>query len=126
MDGDGRSRRAQIDTETVKALLLMNGGAAVTLVTFLGSVLDEPILRPLARWVAIAIGGYLVGLLCAVVHNLLRRYCSMAYSAAEAAGEDTSDARFCACRWSIGLRVASIVTFGLASAAVVCGALANF
>ena len=71
--------RAQIDTENVKALLLINGGAAVALLAFLTAVLGMPNCEPLARAVLWALLVFQLGLLSAVIHNRLRRKCSMVY-----------------------------------------------
>lgn len=73
--------RAQIDTENVKAILLINGGAAVALLAFLPSVLGNPSCSPLAHSILWALLIYQLGIFSAVVHNRLRRKCSMIYQA---------------------------------------------
>ena len=62
MTDSGQSRRAEIDTATVRALLLMHGGGSVALLTFLSSVLSEEGLRPLILWVLIGILYFHVGM----------------------------------------------------------------
>ena len=76
---NGVERRSQIDTETVKGLLLINGGGAVALLAFLPSVLDKPSYEPLARMVLIGLFAFHLGLLSAVLHNHFRRRCSLTY-----------------------------------------------
>lgn len=119
-NNDGKARRAEIDAQTVKALMLMRGGAGVTLVSFLAAVLGKAEFRPL--WTVAAIGGSLAGLLLAVSHNLLRRYCSMGYAEATAKGWEATDDAIAPCRWSVRCRRWSILMFGLASTAMVVGA----
>lgn len=75
----GLEIRAQIDTENVKGLFLVNGGAAVALLAFLPAVLDKPAYESLARAVLWSLVIYQVGLLFAIVHNRLRRVCSLVY-----------------------------------------------
>lgn len=76
---DGLDRRAAIDTETVRALLLVNGGGATSLLVLLSSVLDTEHSRSLAVAIASGVVAFAVGLICAVVHNHFRRHCSRAY-----------------------------------------------
>ncbi len=71
--------RAQIDTETVRGLQLMNGGTAAALTAMLPSVLQNPGLHPLAAWMIAAICWAGVGLAAAIFHNRLRRKCSLQY-----------------------------------------------
>lgn len=75
----GLEIRAQIDTENVKGLLLINGGGAVALLAFLPSVLGKPGYEPLARAILWGLLIFQVGLVAAVIHNRLRRICSLAY-----------------------------------------------
>jgi hypothetical protein len=76
---DGVSRRSQIDTETVRALLLINGGGAIALLTLLPPLLEKDELRPLASAILVGILVFMSGLICAVIHNRLRRKCSLIY-----------------------------------------------
>jgi hypothetical protein len=75
----GLEIRAQIDTENVKGLLLINGGGAVALLAFLPTVLEKPNLGDLAIAVLWALLAFQVGLMAAVMHNRLRRVCSLVY-----------------------------------------------
>jgi hypothetical protein len=73
---DGKERRAQIDTETVRALLLINGGGAVALVTLLPSLLGKPEYAGLTIAVLVGVLLFTLGLFFAVLHNRLRPKCS--------------------------------------------------
>ena len=72
--------RAQIDTETVRGLQLMNGGMAAGLVTMLPSIIQNPNTVLLGHYMISAIGFAALGLVAAVVHNRLRRKCSLEHS----------------------------------------------
>lgn len=71
--------RAQIDTENVKALLLINGGGAVALLAFLPYVLPRAEYVLLTQKIIWALLIYQIGLFLAVLHNHLRRKCSIEY-----------------------------------------------
>jgi hypothetical protein len=75
----GLEIRAEIDSENVKGLLLINGGGAVALLAFLPTILEKPNLGDLASGVLWALFAFLVGLMAAVIHNRLRRVCSLVY-----------------------------------------------
>jgi hypothetical protein len=75
----GVARRAQVDTETVRALLLVHGGGAVALLTVLRSFLESEKYSQLARPILSGIIIFMVGLVCTIVHNQLRRQCSLVY-----------------------------------------------
>lgn len=70
--------RAEIDRDTVKALLLINGGGAVALLTLLPKLIEEKF-QELAAAVMVGVLILMIGLLCAVIHNRLRRKCSLHY-----------------------------------------------
>jgi hypothetical protein len=76
---NGVERRSEIDTETVKALLLINGGGIATLLTVFSQVLGKGGYEPLASDILVGVLILMVGLVCAVVHNRLRRQCSLHY-----------------------------------------------
>jgi hypothetical protein len=77
---DGNEIRAQIDTETVRGLQLINGGMAAGLVTLLPAILRDPNFHSLGNWmIAGALFGA-AGLGSSIVHNRLRRKCSLEYS----------------------------------------------
>ncbi len=75
----GLEIRAQIDTENVKGLLLINGGGAIALLAFLPSVLGKAEYESLARAILWGLLIFQVGLVAAVIHNRLRRICSLTY-----------------------------------------------
>jgi hypothetical protein len=76
---NGIERRSQIDTETVRALLLINGGGAVALLTLLPALLANSDLRPLVSAIFIGVLLLMVGLVSAVIHSRFRRECSLIY-----------------------------------------------
>lgn len=123
---DGRETRATIDSETVKGLLLINGGGAVALLAFLPGVLQKSELASLARAIIYSVFTFQLGLVCAVIHNRFRRLCSMEY-----AKEDLELCSFfgiklkrpCICQWSIGFMWASIVLFLMAGVIVLVAGL---
>jgi len=89
--------RAEMDAEGVKALLLINGGGAVALLALLPQVLDKQAFRPLAVAAIWALLMYVLGLVCAVVHNRLRRICSLEYKRAQGYSPDVPGP--CKSRW---------------------------
>lgn len=76
---NGLDRRAEIDTEHFKALVLINGGGAVALLAIMPSLLEKAGYANLTR--AVMVGELLMaaGLVFAVVHNRYRRLCSLVY-----------------------------------------------
>lgn len=113
---DGRETRAGIDSETVRGLLLINGGGAVALLAFLPGVLQKPELESLARAIILAVFSFQVGLASAVIHNRMRRLCSIEYS------KTKKERKYCSlfgrvlrepciCNWSIGFMWSSIISF---------------
>jgi hypothetical protein len=71
--------RAQIDTETVKALVLINGGGAVALLAFLPAVINKSDFESLVVAALWGILAFMLGVASAVIHNYLRRRCSLEY-----------------------------------------------
>jgi len=73
--------RAQIDNDVVKGLLLINGGAAVALLAFLPTLFEHGKVTQIWLFVFVlfALLVYLIGLFFAVIHNHLRRRCSIEY-----------------------------------------------
>jgi hypothetical protein len=67
--------RAQIDTESVRHVLLMNGGGSVALLALLPSILGTPLVAAVLSTLAV----WLFGLTLAVTHSVLRRRCSEKY-----------------------------------------------
>lgn len=113
---EGREIRASIDSETVRGLLLVNGGGAVALLAFLSGILQKPELEQLTRAVIWAVFTFQVGLAAAVVHNRCRRLCSLEY--AKKAGSRKQCTAFgweskqpCVCAWSTAFMWTSIGAF---------------
>lgn len=111
---DGRETRAAIDTETVKGLLLINGGGAVALLAFLPGVLQKPEYESLSRAIIFAVFTFQIGLAAAVIHNRLRRKCSLEYAKKDVVpchvfGRTLREP--CICHWSIGFMWLSIIAF---------------
>ncbi|RFF28889.1 hypothetical protein DZK25_00545 [Wenzhouxiangella sp. 15181] len=79
----GKEIRAGIDSEQVRGLLLINGGAAVALIALIPFLLDSEAFLPLARGVFAGLVAFQLGLVFAVLHNRLRRKCSLEYERAE-------------------------------------------
>ena len=71
--------RAAIDTETVRALLVVNGGTAAGLMTLLPLIVEKPSLHAFALGAVGAIMCAAAGLFLAIYHNRLRRKCSLQY-----------------------------------------------
>ena len=124
----GLEIRAQIDTENVKGLLIVNGGAAIALLAFLPGVLDKPAYESLARAILWGLLIFQVGLLFAIVHNRLRRICSLRYEQhnyqpppCEVFGIKLAEP--CVCRGSIICMWLSVVAFAAGGFAVLQGGL---
>jgi hypothetical protein len=75
MVSEGVKIRAQIDTESVRNVMLVNGGGSVALIALLPNVLYTPLVLAVLLTLAI----WLIGLTLAVVHSVLRRKCSSVY-----------------------------------------------
>jgi hypothetical protein len=128
---NGVDRRAEIDSATAKALLLLNGGGAVALLAFLPAVLEDPGYAPLAHGVLWGLALLLLGLVSAVLHNRYRRVCSLDFE--RHLGNPPPcrifplsllplrDDPSCACRLSIVLLWGAILAFLLAGYLVVRG-----
>jgi hypothetical protein len=76
----GVELRAAIDTETVRALQLINGGMAAGLVTMLPTIIRDSAYGTLGYWMIAAIGFAALGLVAATIHNRLRRKCSLEHA----------------------------------------------
>lgn len=116
---DGRETRATIDTETVRGLLLVNGGGAVALLAFLPGLLMEAEFLSLSKATIYAIFTFQCGLIFAVIHNRLRGLCSLQYvkkkenrTPCSLFGKETE--KPCVCLWSRGFMWGSISAFLLA------------
>lgn len=124
--------RTQIDTEVVKGLLLMNGGGAIALLAFLPHVIGEPDFAPLARSILWSLLLFQGGLLAAIIHNRLRRVCSLVYEDAKADSPAHPDPcqvfrwtlpEPCVCMWSITMMWISVACFVVAGLVVFFGGM---
>lgn len=113
---DGLEIRAGIDSETVRGLLLINGGGAVALLAFLAGIIEKPHLEFLARSIIWGVFTFQLGLAAAVIHNRFRRLCSLEYAKkpenrkkCTLFGHELRQP--CICHWSIGFMWASIGAF---------------
>lgn len=124
---DGQEIRAGVDTETVRGLLLINGGGAIALLTFLPGVLQKPELESLARAIIWAVFTFQLGLAFAVIHNRMRRKCSLEYAKKERVQCSIFGIVLrepCVCHWSIGFMWSSIMAFLAAGIIVLVAGLA--
>lgn len=124
----GLEIRAQIDTENVKGLLLINGGAAIALLAFLPAVIDKPEFVALARAVLWSLLVFQLGLLFAIVHNRLRRVCSLEYEHHEYKPPQCTLLGFklrepCVCMRSTLCMWLSVAAFGIGGINVFLGGL---
>jgi hypothetical protein len=119
---------AQIDTENVKGLPLITGGGAVALLAFFPTVLDKPGYDSLARGILWALLIFQAGLVAAIVHNRLRRICSLRFEQhqyqpppCEIFGKKLR--KPCVCHWSTLFMWLSVAAFVTGSMTVFCGGL---
>lgn len=121
----GTEIRANIDTENVKGLLLINGGGAVALLALLPNILGKPEYFSLVRSVVWGLLSFQLGLAFAVVHNHLRRRCSLAWGSGKPKCKSRGKELFepCICYWSHLCMALSAIGFMAAGVVVFCGAL---
>ncbi len=125
--------RAQIDTENVKGLLLINGGGAVALLVFLPTILGKPNFQPLTTSVLWALFAFQLGLVAAVIHTRLRRICSLVYESYWRRNSHPPRCKFipawfkrndpCVCSVSILFMWFSLAAFVAGGILVFCGGL---
>jgi hypothetical protein len=132
MAATGVELRAQVDADTVKGLLLVNGGGAVALLAFLPVVLGKPEYAALAKAILWALLLFQFGLVAAVIHNRHRRVCSLEYEAAQGNSPQGVDpCRFlgmtlrepCVCARSIAFMWLSLLLFLAGSLVVFTGGM---
>ena len=75
MVSEGVKIRAQIDIESVRNVMLVNGGGSVALLALLPSILGTPLVFA----VLLTLAFWLFGLTLSVIHSVLRRKCSFVY-----------------------------------------------
>lgn len=76
---EGAKIRAQIDNEQIRALLLINGGGAITLLTILPKAFELADMKFMAKPILVALVSLMCGLVFAVISNQFRRHCSLNY-----------------------------------------------
>ena len=127
MSSEGVKIRAQIDSETVRNVMLIYGGGSVALIAFLPNVLYTPLVLA----VLIALFVWLFGLTLAVVHSILRRKCSLICEggnmslAQNRAFLSISSKEPWVCWWSWFTLYASIMAFLMGGVLMVIIGLAN-
>jgi hypothetical protein len=127
MVSEGVKIRAQIDTESVRNVMLVNGGGSVALLALLPAILGTPLVFPL--FLALAI--WLFGLTLAVTHSVLRRKCSLVYEQ-HGMNPPHGKSRLCinpkqpwVCWWAWRCLHMSIVAFLIGGAVMVFFGFAN-
>ena len=125
---EGRETRAGIDSETVRGLFLINGGGAVALLAFLTGIIEKPELEVLTKAVIWSVFSFQIGLVCAVIHNRLRRICSLEFAKKPASRKRCSllgskSSQPCACVWSTYFMWASVLAFLTGGALVLTAGL---
>ena len=75
MLSEGVKIRAQIDNESMRNAMIINGGGSISLLALLPQILKTPLIVG----VLITLLLWLIGLTLAVVHSVLRRHCSLTY-----------------------------------------------
>lgn len=79
---EGAKIRAQIDSDSMKAMLAVAGGGAAGLLAFLPYVLGKPCMQSLAQGVMWGLMCLVISVVLCIVHNVLRRHCSAIYEQA--------------------------------------------
>jgi hypothetical protein len=129
----GIDLRAGMDTETVRGLQLINGGMAAGLVTMLPAIIRDQAFRDLGKFMIVGILFAAIGLFASLVHNRLRRKCSLetdsigkhhqAPIAKWLSRFQTVENEPCVCTQSIMAMWASMILFLLGAASVGYGFL---
>lgn len=125
---NGKQRRSQIDTENVKGLLFINGGGATALLTFLPYVLNNSTYKDLAIFITVGLFLCSTGLITALIHNHLRRRCSLAYESAKPRKKflGIGMPEPLVCHFSHLFMWSSYICFGVAIIVVFWGCLVQF
>lgn len=124
---DGVKIRAQIDAESVRNVLLLNGGGSVAVIALLPTVLGTPLVFA----VLVTLSFWLAGLTFAAVHSVLRRKCSLVFERHEmrpphgAKRFGINPKRPWVCWWSRNCLISSIVLFVFGGVAMVSISFAN-
>jgi len=127
MVSEGVKIRAQIDTESVRSVMLVNGGGSVALLALLPAILGTPLVFPLFLTLAV----WLFGLTLAVTHSVLRRKCSSVHEKCDMAPPHgkprlrINPKQPWICWWCWQCLYASIVAFLIGGVLMVFYGLAN-
>jgi len=130
----GMEIRARIDADIIKALILINGGAAVALLALLPYVLGRGDLHSFAVAILRALLMFMFALLSAVVSSVFRRKCSLEWEIAKATSSDKLpspctifEKEFfkepCVCIWGTAFMCLSVFLFVLAGITVFRGGI---
>lgn len=114
-------QRHEIDNTTVRSLLVINGGGAVALLTFLGNIFDKNEADDLYFYIISGMALFCIGLLTASIHNTLRRTCNAYHAKRSIPRNAKSPGDTEACKWSWRLQYLSMICFALACAIVIFG-----
>ena len=100
-----KRHREDMDALTVKVLVALNGGGSIALLTFSSNVMGNEGLRDAAFCGILVL---ILGLLSAVLFNIFRRKCSLAYQDGSAAHGTP-----CVCHLSHACRALSVALFAV-------------
>ena len=114
---DRANRRADLHTEGVKGMFILNGGGTLALLTSLTQIIKEPALFPIAKYIVGAIAFWSVGLVALAPINHLRYETSRLYDqeTTKARGEKYGMAHR-------GLFCASVLCFAIGLSFALAGA----
>lgn len=127
MTSEGVKIRAQIDSESVRNVMIVNGGGSVALIALLPNILYTPLVLA----VLLTLSAWLIGLTLAVVHSVLRRKCSLVFEQNNM-DPPAGEPRFgikpkepWVCWWSLKTMYASIAAFVVGGAIMVVLSFGN-
>lgn len=128
---DGVELRKQIDSEHVRALLLVNGGGAVALLALLPAIIGKVEFLPLFKAALWGFVFFQVGLIAALLHNRYRRICSLEFDRHDGRPPTCKTFPFsllplkvdgsCVCRASVFFMWVSMAAFLCAGVAIIWG-----
>lgn len=129
---EGVHIRAQIDADSMKAMLAVAGGGAVGLLTFLPYVLGKPCMQGITAGVIWGLMSLVTSVVLCIVHNVLRRLCSSVYERAWKDGGQPAPGKILwfyqlkkhprVCLWSWAFLWLAVVAFAAGAAFVGAGA----
>jgi hypothetical protein len=104
-----------MDRDTVRVLVVLNGGGAVALLALLPNMFKVPEFLPITKAVMVAVIIQIVGLVLTVFHNMCRRECSRIN---QELGYTKEADMSSACQWSRQLRIGAIFCFAVSGLTV--------